>query len=161
MAHISLFDPTDKVIIVTGATGALAGSAADYLAVQGARVVFLGRNQEKLDAALTKCRSITPDAQCVGLVADVLDRPALEKARTAARHGDVIVSNGRAWLYYFTHPGRIGEGRDKDGYDQRRSAIQVVELKLDDGRLSADRNPSTYLDLAAPHESQPSSRFAP
>lgn len=84
-----------------------------------------------------------------------------EDDRTTARHGDVVVSNGRAWLYYFTHPGRIGEGRDKDGYDQRRSSIQVVELKLDDGRLSAARNQPTYLDLAAPHESQPSSRFAP
>ena len=81
MTPISLFDLTDKVIIVTGATGALAGSAADYLAAQGARVVFLGRNQDKLDAALAKCRSITQDAQCIGLVADVLDRPALENAR--------------------------------------------------------------------------------
>lgn len=77
----SLFDLTDRVVLVTGATGALAGSAADYLAAQGARVVYFGRNQEKLDAALAKCRSITPDAQCLGLIADVLDRPALERAR--------------------------------------------------------------------------------
>lgn len=81
MSH--LFDLTDRVILITGATGALAGSAADYLAAQGARIVFLGRSQEKLDAALAKCRAITPDAQCLGLVADVLDRPALERARDA------------------------------------------------------------------------------
>lgn len=79
MSH--LFDLTDRVILITGATGALAGSAADYLAAQGARIVFLGRSQEKLDAALAKCRAITPAAQCLGLVADVLDRPALERAR--------------------------------------------------------------------------------
>src|SRR5579862_760186 len=77
----SLFDLTDRVVLVTGATGALAGSAADYLAAQGARVAYFGRSQEKLDAALAKCRAKTPDAQCLGLVADVLDRPALERAR--------------------------------------------------------------------------------
>lgn len=79
----NLFDLTDRVFVITGATGALAGSAADYLAAQGACIAFLGRSQEKLDAALAKCRAITPDAQCAGLVADVLDRPALEQARDA------------------------------------------------------------------------------
>ena len=77
----NLFELTDHVVVVTGATGSLAGSAADYLAAQGARVVYLGRSQEKLDAALARCRALAPDAQCLGLVADVLDRPALEKAR--------------------------------------------------------------------------------
>jgi NAD(P)-dependent dehydrogenase (short-subunit alcohol dehydrogenase family) len=75
------FDLTRRVILVTGATGALAGSAADYLASQGARVVYLGRSQEKLDAALAKCRKQTPEAECVGMIADVLDRPALERVR--------------------------------------------------------------------------------
>src|ERR1019366_2476951 len=77
----NLFDLTDRIILVTGATGALAGSAADYLAAQGARVVYFGRSQEKLDDALAKCRTQTPTAKCLGLVADVLDRPALERAR--------------------------------------------------------------------------------
>lgn len=78
-----IFDLTNRVIVVTGATGALAGSAADYLAARNARVVYLGRSQDKLDAAISKCRAKTPDAQCLGLVADVLDRPALERARDA------------------------------------------------------------------------------
>jgi NAD(P)-dependent dehydrogenase (short-subunit alcohol dehydrogenase family) len=79
MNHI--FDLADRVVLVTGATGALAGSAANYLAAQKARVVFLGRSREKLDAALARCRHQTPDAQCFGLLADVLDRPALERVR--------------------------------------------------------------------------------
>jgi NAD(P)-dependent dehydrogenase (short-subunit alcohol dehydrogenase family) len=77
------FTLTDRVIIVTGATGALAGSAADYLAAQNARVVYLGRSQERLNVALARCRAITPCPQCLGLVADVLDRAALERAREA------------------------------------------------------------------------------
>ena len=76
-----LFDLTDRVVVVTGATGALAGSAADYLVAQRARVAYLGRAQDKLDAALSRCRAETPGAQCLGLIADVLDRPALERAR--------------------------------------------------------------------------------
>ncbi len=79
----NLFDLTQRVFIVTGATGSLAGSAADYLAAQGARIAYLGRSQDKLDAALAKCRAITPDAEIIGCVADVLDRPALEQARDA------------------------------------------------------------------------------
>jgi NAD(P)-dependent dehydrogenase (short-subunit alcohol dehydrogenase family) len=76
-----LFDITNRVYLITGATGALAGSAADYLAARGARIVYLGRSQEKLDVALAKCRATTPQADCLGLVADVMDRPALERAR--------------------------------------------------------------------------------
>ena len=66
---------------------------------------------------------------------------------TTPRHGDVIVSNGRAYLYYFTHPGRLGEDRNKDGYEQRCSSIQVVELEFCDGWLVADRNEPTYVQL--------------
>ena len=39
-----LFDIGKKVIVVTGATGVLAGATARYLASCGARVAFLGRN---------------------------------------------------------------------------------------------------------------------
>jgi NAD(P)-dependent dehydrogenase (short-subunit alcohol dehydrogenase family) len=82
----TLFDLADRVIVVTGATGALAGSAADYLASRGARVVYLGRTQDKIDASLAKCRAHAAGAQgsgaqVLGLLADVLDRPALERAR--------------------------------------------------------------------------------
>lgn len=78
-----LFDLAERVIVVTGATGTLTGSAADYLATQGARVVYLGRTQAKLDAALAKIRAAHPSADVLGLAADVSDRPALERARDA------------------------------------------------------------------------------
>jgi NAD(P)-dependent dehydrogenase (short-subunit alcohol dehydrogenase family) len=77
----SIFDLTGKVIVVTGATGTLTGSAADYLASQGARVAYLGRSQAKLDAALAKALAASPSAEVLGLVADVADRTALEQAR--------------------------------------------------------------------------------
>lgn len=78
-----LFSLTGKVIIVTGATGALAGSAADYLVAQGARVAYLGRTQDKLDVALDQVLKKCPQGEVMSLCADVTDRAALEVARGA------------------------------------------------------------------------------
>jgi NAD(P)-dependent dehydrogenase (short-subunit alcohol dehydrogenase family) len=78
---LPLFDLSGRVYVVTGATGSLAGSAADYLAAHGAHVVYLGRTRAKLDAALARCRQRAPEASVLALEADVLDRPALERAR--------------------------------------------------------------------------------
>lgn len=44
-------------------------------------------------------------------------------------HPDLVISADRAFLFYFTHPGRRGAEANKDGYEQRRSSIQVVELR--------------------------------
>lgn len=65
-----------------------------------------------------------------------------------ALHANIVVGD-RAYMYYFTHPGRIGSDKEKDTYEQRRTSIQVVELILDkDGWLTADRNHSTYVQLS-------------
>lgn len=53
-------------------------------------------------------------------------------------HGDVVVSQGRAYLFYFVQAGR-------------RSWIQVAELKMKpDGTLGCDRNAPTYIHLTPP-----------
>jgi lysophospholipase L1-like esterase len=62
-------------------------------------------------------------------------------------HPDVVVCGGRAFLFYFTHPGRQGLNEKKDTYQQRRSSIQVVELEYKDGRLTCDRDKPTYINL--------------
>ena len=77
----SLFDLNGRVIVVTGATGVLAGSAARYLAAQGARVVFLGRDQAKLDRALADTKGLP--GETAGFSCDVLDRAGLERVRDA------------------------------------------------------------------------------
>jgi len=65
-------------------------------------------------------------------------------------HPDVVVSGGRAHLFYFTHPGRRGRDANKDIYEQRRSSIQVVELEFKDGRLTCDRDKPTRILLQPP-----------
>jgi len=68
-------------------------------------------------------------------------------------HPGVVVSGDRAYLFYFTHPGRNGtiSPDDKDNLDLRRSSIQVTELFEQDGVLSCDRNAPTQIQLTAPH----------
>ncbi|HEY0945658.1 MAG TPA: family 43 glycosylhydrolase [Opitutaceae bacterium] len=68
-------------------------------------------------------------------------------------HPDVVVTGrpdderSRAFLFYFTHPGRRGADAKKDAPEQRRSSIQVVELRYADGRLACDRDAPTFLEL--------------
>lgn len=63
------------------------------------------------------------------------------------QHPDVVVSGDRAWLFYFTHPGRIGN--KPDSVETRRSSIQVVELAEKDGVLLVDRDAPTRVALRA------------
>lgn len=59
-----------------------------------------------------------------------------------AAHADVLVRGEHAYIYYFTHPERR-EGRteaDTGMYQWNRSAIQVAELKEENGILTCDRN---------------------
>jgi NAD(P)-dependent dehydrogenase (short-subunit alcohol dehydrogenase family) len=84
----NLFEVTDKVIVVTGATGVLAGGAANYLQEQGATVVYLGRNQEKVDAVLENAKQISD--RCSGYVCDVVDQAGLE-----AVYEKIMVDLGR------------------------------------------------------------------
>jgi hypothetical protein len=62
-------------------------------------------------------------------------------------HPDVVVSGDRAFLFYFTHPGRRGPDARKDTTEQRRSSIQVVELHEQDGWLKCDRDEPTHILL--------------
>lgn len=62
-------------------------------------------------------------------------------------HADVVVSGDRAYLFYFTHPGRRGANANKDTAEQRRSSIQVVELEIKDGWITCDRNKPVAIKL--------------
>jgi hypothetical protein len=67
-------------------------------------------------------------------------------------HPGVVVSGDRAFLFYFTHPGRAGTIKpgDKPATELRRSSLQVVELFEKDGVLSCDRDAPTHIRLMPP-----------
>ena len=124
----SLFDIKGRVIVVTGATGVLAGSAARYLAAQGAHVVFLGRDEAKLRQAAADCAN--GPGQAATFSCDVLDRPGLEKTRDAvlARFGriDVLINAAGGNQPGATIP------PDKSFFDLDLSAYrQVLALNLE------------------------------
>lgn len=69
--------------------------------------------------------------------------------RAKGQHADVVVDGDRAFLFYFVHQ----RGADADPSDptwQRRTVIQVVELRFEDGRLQCDRNEPTRVLLHPP-----------
>jgi hypothetical protein len=82
---------------------------------------------------------------------NLLQRPGTgEEDATVGHHCDIVLSGGRAYIFYFTHPGRR-EGARGDGTEQRRSTIQVAELGLsDDGWLTCDRDAPTRIHLEPP-----------
>jgi hypothetical protein len=71
---------------------------------------------------------------------------------TYGHHVGVVVNAGRAWCFYFVHPGKPGAAPDAKGRPavERRSSIQVVELVVRDGVLTADRNAPVAIKLVPP-----------
>lgn len=67
-------------------------------------------------------------------------------------HAGVVVNGDRAFVFYFTHPGRAGtiSPADKDSLALRRSSIQVAELTERDGWLACDRDAPVHVDLGRP-----------
>ena len=66
-------------------------------------------------------------------------------------HCDVIVNNGRAFVYYFTHPGRRKDNPAARGsFDDKRSVIQVAELEYKDGQIICDRDKPVKIKLQKP-----------
>ncbi len=77
----------------------------------------------------------------------ILDKPSSRAEDTPnGAHGDVVVVNGKAYVFYFTHPGRKKHSElelNEDGgytYTNRRSCIQVGELIFDGETLICDRD---------------------
>jgi hypothetical protein len=63
------------------------------------------------------------------------------------QHSDVVVSGDRAYIFYFTHPGRTLENRGRDDWLTRRSSIQVAELQYREGHITCNRDAPVYLHL--------------
>ncbi|MEN6308661.1 MAG: family 43 glycosylhydrolase [Anaerohalosphaeraceae bacterium] len=76
----------------------------------------------------------------------VLDKASRRPEDTpSGAHGDVVTVGDKAYVFYFTHPGRtshIESPLDKNGnlpYALRRSSIQVAQLHIEKGTLVETR----------------------
>ena len=83
----------------------------------------------------------------------ILDRPGRRPDdNDQGRHADIQVIDDRAFIFYFTHPGRIydrpgasipglpSEDPDENRLRYRRSSLQVAELELIDGKVVCNRD---------------------
>jgi beta-xylosidase len=80
----------------------------------------------------------------------LLEQAGTQPTDTAkGQHPDVVVSGGRAFLYYFVHQSNEPQAK-ADPYYGQRTVIQVGELKEAGGLLSVDREAPVEQGLVAP-----------
>jgi hypothetical protein len=79
---------------------------------------------------------------------NILKEPGIgEDDKVKGGHPDVVVDGEKAYIFYFTHPGRTPENEGKDIYETRRSSVQVAELELMGGKIVCDRNKPVKINL--------------
>lgn len=84
----SLFDIKGKVTVITGGTGILGRAIAEYLALEGAKVVILGRKAEVGNAIVSEIKA--KGGEAMFLVTDVMKKEILEKNLE-----DIVAAYGR------------------------------------------------------------------
>jgi sucrose-6-phosphate hydrolase SacC (GH32 family) len=63
-------------------------------------------------------------------------------------HCDVVVNNNRAYIFYFTHPGRTKDKPAiKGSFENKRSVIQLAELHYNNGVVSCNRDEPVGIHL--------------
>jgi len=74
-----LFSVDNKIIVISGATGVLGSAITAYLAEQGAKVVALGRNQDKVNSLISEITGTKH--KVASLIADVTNEQELDRAK--------------------------------------------------------------------------------
>ena len=83
----SLFDLSNDVAVVIGATGVLGGALADGLGAAGAKIAVLGRNSERGEARVKAIRD-------AGGIAHFFSADAMECSSLSEAHGAITVEFG-------------------------------------------------------------------
>lgn len=84
-----IFSVCDKVVAITGGTGVLGACIGEYLALQGAKVVLMGRRKDEGDAIVDRIRE--KGGEAMFLVTDVMEQEKVEEncRDIIARYGKV------------------------------------------------------------------------
>lgn len=81
----------------------------------------------------------------------ILETPGTGKDDGAiGGHPDVVINDNKAYVFYFTHPGRTKTSpAAPNSVAAKRSVIQVAELKYKDGEISCNRDEPVFIRLKA------------
>jgi NAD(P)-dependent dehydrogenase (short-subunit alcohol dehydrogenase family) len=88
-----LIDLTGRTALVTGSTQGIGLAIATALSGAGARVGVNGRGAEKVNAAIDGIQLAFPDADLVGVVADVASAEGAARAHEVLPDVDILVNN--------------------------------------------------------------------
>jgi len=98
--------------IVTGSTAGIGRAIAEGLARAGASVVINGRGEERVAAALRELRSLMPDADFIGVAADLATAEGSAALALRIADADILVNNvGTA------HPNGFFDQQDSEWLD--------------------------------------------
>lgn len=82
----------------------------------------------------------------------ILENPGKGKDDQAiGGHCDVVVNDGKAYVYYFIHPGRNKiKPAVKGSFDDKRSVIQIAELEYSNDTVTCDRDKPVTIKIKKP-----------
>ena len=86
-------DLSDRTALVSGSTQGIGYAIARGLAAAGARVVVNGRDSERTDTAAARLREDLPDADVLGVAADLATAEGAERLHELVPDLDVLVNN--------------------------------------------------------------------
>ena len=102
--HMSLFDLTGQVAVVTGSSRGIGRAIAERMAEQGAQVVISSRKQDACDAVADAINARHGSGRAIAVAASISSKDALQALvdRSMAAFGriDVLVCNAASNPYY-------------------------------------------------------------
>ena len=123
----NLFDIKDNIVVITGGTGVLGRTIAKYLALNGAKIIILGRKEEvghKIVADIAQA-----GGQCEFMKTDVMNQAIVEK-----NCNDILTKYGRVDTLLNAAGGNMAGAviaPDGNFFDLKVDAFQkVLELNL-------------------------------
>ena len=83
----------NKIALITGATQGIGFATAKKLCEEKAIVIINGRNEEKLQNAISKIKKELPNAKITGVTADLENKEACNKLISQVPHIDILINN--------------------------------------------------------------------